>query len=29
MPLNPIDDMKNIEDVNFVMIGGRLVRNDF
>jgi imidazolonepropionase-like amidohydrolase len=29
MPLNPIDDMKNIEEVNFVMIGGRLVRNDF
>lgn len=28
MPLNPIDDMKHIEEVNFVMIGGRLVRND-
>ncbi len=26
MPLNPIDDMKNIEEVNFVMIGGRIVR---
>jgi imidazolonepropionase-like amidohydrolase len=28
MPLNPIDDMKNIEEVNFVMIGGRVVRGD-
>lgn len=28
MPLNPIDDMKNIEEVNFVMIGGRVVRGN-
>jgi imidazolonepropionase-like amidohydrolase len=28
MPLNPIDDMKHIEEVNFVMIGGRVVRGE-
>jgi imidazolonepropionase-like amidohydrolase len=28
MPLNPIDDMKHIEEVNLVMIAGRVVRND-
>ena len=28
MPESPLDDMSNIEQVNFVMKGGQVVRND-